>query len=129
MKPCKIWTRAKSKAGYGQVRRNGKTTYVHRNTWEDAYGPLLKGIHVLHRCDNRACYELTHLFLGDQRTNIKDAFAKKRHAHNMTHGRRKLTDVQVAAIRADPRSQRQIAPDYGIDRSLISYIKRGKIWK
>jgi hypothetical protein len=40
----------------------------------------------------------------------------------------KLTEAQVAAIRADARLQREIAADYGVRESAISRIKTGKRW-
>ena len=40
----------------------------------------------------------------------------------------KLTETQVAAIRADARLQREIAADYGVRESAISRIKTGKRW-
>ena len=49
----------------------------------------------------------------------------KRGVHNHQS---KLTDAHVAAIRADTRSQRKIAADYGVTQSVVSDIKRGKLW-
>lgn len=37
-----------------------------------------QGMYVCHRCDNPPCVNPTHLFVGSQRDNIRDAFAKKR---------------------------------------------------
>lgn len=40
----------------------------------------------------------------------------------------KLTEEQVAAIRIDPRLQREIAADYGVRGNTVSRIKSGKRW-
>jgi hypothetical protein len=40
----------------------------------------------------------------------------------------KFTPEQIRAVRVDPRSQRQIAADYGVDKSTIADIKHRKIW-
>lgn len=39
---------------------------------------------------------------------------------------RKLTDEQVREIRADNRSSRKIAADYGVSHSTVNSIKNGK---
>jgi hypothetical protein len=47
--------------------------------------------------------------------------------HNGLHA--KLTERQALAIRADERSQRKIAADYGIRQQHVSRIKAGKSWR
>lgn len=42
------------------------------------------------------------------------------------HIARKLTDEQVREIRADNRSSRKIAADYGVSHSTVNSIKNGK---
>lgn len=44
------------------------------------------------------------------------------------HGNAKLSAKSIAAIRADHRSQRVIADDYGVSQSLISMVKTKAIW-
>ena len=124
MKPCKVWTRARTTAGYGVRRISGKNYYVHRLEWERHHGPIPKGICICHRCDNPACYEIEHLFDGKQAANLADMVAKGR-----ARKHRKLTDAQVRSILADTRSQRRIAPEYGVTQSMISHIKRGHSWR
>ena len=86
MSDCIEWQRARSSAGYGQVRRNGRAEYVHRLTWEAEYGPLPPSAHVLHHCDNPPCYNIEHLFVGTQADNNRDKCEKKRdHNSRKTH--------------------------------------------
>jgi hypothetical protein len=48
------------------------------------YGPIpknknrKKSICVCHKCDNKSCVRPSHLFLGTQKDNIQDMFAKGR---------------------------------------------------
>jgi uncharacterized protein YjcR len=72
-----------------------------------------------------------HLWLGTDADNVRDRDQKGRRrafageANNMT----KLTESEVRAIFSDPRQQREIAEDYGIDKTTVSAIKRRKNWR
>jgi HNH endonuclease len=69
---CHVWTGAKQ-GKYGQLHVG-----VHRLAWELANGPIPKGMHVLHRCDNSRCCNPDHLFLGTQSENMADLSRKGR---------------------------------------------------
>ena len=80
---CLIFTGALSRGGYGNIYTHsagGKTfvTGAHRAAYEVAIGPIQDGLHVLHLCDNPACIEPSHLFLGTQATNMQDKSSKGR---------------------------------------------------
>jgi hypothetical protein len=129
MKPCKIWTGARSKAGYGQRRIKGVTYYVHRQEWEKHHGPIPPGILIRHTCDNPPCYEISHLVPGTDATNKADSVAKRRHCFGEKVNTAKLTEAQVIAIMADTRPQKIIASEYPVSVSMISHIKRGHSWR
>ena len=128
---CRLWTGALHNQGYGQVRYQGKVRKAHRVAWERAYGQIPDGMHVLHRCDNPPCVELSHLFLGTNTDNIADKVTKGRaqrligEAHPLT----RLTASQVAAIRISDKTHRVLAAEYGVSRSCISMIRCGKNWR
>lgn len=70
---CLEWTGYRDLAGYGNFSIAGKTFYSHRAAWALFRGKTPEGASVLHKCDNRACVDLEHLYLGDQKQNVKDA--------------------------------------------------------
>ena len=58
-KPCKLWTGAFRKDGYGYVVVNRKPVLAHRYVYEQATGESPEELH--HRCRVKGCVELTHL--------------------------------------------------------------------
>ena len=75
---CRKWPGPFTTKGYGVVHHNGKRLQAHRWIWEQANGPIPKGMCVLHHCDVRNCIELSHLFLGTVADNNKDRAKKGR---------------------------------------------------
>jgi len=79
---CFEWRGGKSE-GYGRKHFNGRTQFTHRIAWEWANGPIPEGMCVLHTCDNRACCNPNHLFLGTKGDNARDMCSKGRHANQV----------------------------------------------
>jgi hypothetical protein len=123
---CWLWDghlNANGYAKFGYKRTNG---LAHRASYDMFIGPIPEGLWVLHKCDVPCCVNPEHLFLGTQQDNMDDMHAKKRERHpvGIEHGRTKLTEADVRAIRADSRSSRQLAKLYGVDKTNILAIKR-----
>ena len=53
---------------------------AHRYSFEYHYGPIPKGLQVCHTCDVPPCVNPEHLFIGDQKDNLRDCSRKGRHA-------------------------------------------------
>jgi ribosomal protein S27E len=75
---CLEWQATVSKNGYGVFVYNKKTINASRATWIAHHGEIPKGLCVLHKCDNRKCCRLSHLFLGTHQLNTLDMIKKGR---------------------------------------------------
>lgn len=131
MTPCIIFPGAKDRDGYGIKWRKGRKTSAHRAAWEDANGPVPDGLDVLHKCDNRACWNAEHLFLGTKGDNNRDRAAKGRSATGEKNGRAKLTPAQANEIRSLLRhglSMHAIGRRFGIDWTTVRSLRDGETW-
>lgn len=110
--------------GYGRFQIDGFKWLAHRWYWTQKNGPIPDGICVLHRCDNPACINVEHLFLGTRRDNVLDAAQKRKY-------NKQLTDHQVLFIRNSDSSWRlrELASIFGVSMAMISMIKNNKVWK
>lgn len=74
---CLVWTGPRT-SGYGRVYNQGRHQTVHRLAWERQVGPIPadKPL-VLHRCRERACLDVRHLYLGDVKDRGRSASRKR----------------------------------------------------
>lgn len=131
---CWLWVNALNNGGYGAVRIPGGNRSAHRLCFEVANDVTVpRGIDVCHRCDVRACVNPDHLFAGTRTDNMRDCANKGRIRVPTLSGdvspNSKLSSRQVLAIRADTRSNREIARDLGVDKGTIASIRRGHTWR
>lgn len=137
MDSCQVWTKAKSKAGYGQIWDGQKVVYVHRVVASLVYGQPEFGQEVLHLCDNRACCNPNHLRWGSRKDNMVDASTKgrlkgKRVATGMANSNSKLDFAQIQELRKQRKSGaklRELAEAYQISIAATSKIVRGEVRK
>jgi hypothetical protein len=131
---CWEWTASRTTFGYGQINIDHKPQRAHRVAWELAHGPIPDGLCVLHSCDNPPCVNPAHLRIGTDAENIVDMWSRERRTRSPrlrgeAHGRAKLTDAQVAAIRerfAAGESQSALGREYGVSQSQVHLIVRGE---
>lgn len=135
---CWMWLAGLTGNGYGSFNVKGKTQRAHRVIYELKYGSISERMCVCHTCDNRLCVRPSHLFLGTQKDNVRDASVKGRLAGRVagvsmnkgeTNGRAKLTEEDVLAIRKDTRSLIEIAEGYNICKQTVLNVKSRKRWK
>jgi hypothetical protein len=127
---CWLWTGCLYGDGYGHfdTRRSPllREQQAHRFAYRFFKGPVPKGLQVQHSCDMRCCVNPDHLKLGTPKQNTADAIQRKRFATGVRHPHRKLTDAQRASIINDVRRYVDIAAEYGVSITLVSFLKSGR---
>lgn len=125
---CWLWQGTRDACGYGRVRIGRLNTGAHRVAYDAFVGPI-GDAYVLHRCDVPQCVNPEHLFLGTQTQNVRDAIAKGRWPSKAGegNGRCKLTDVEVAQIRAHRGwlTRKHLGSVFGVHKSHVDRIFAG----
>lgn len=78
---CWVWTGATNGVGYGKISvggHGGRLIFTHRLAWELTNGEIPEGLFACHKCDNRLCCNPSHIFLGTNADNLRDASVKGR---------------------------------------------------
>ena len=123
---CVEWHRAKTRAGYGVRWDRDRVKYVHRITMEQHLGrDLASGEVVMHSCDNPSCYNIEHLSLGTTADNVADMHNKGRNAKGFMLPHTKLSERDVARIRALRKSgarNKDVAALFNVHQSHVSKI-------
>lgn len=131
---CWIW---KNGDWYGYIFLDYKQYYVHRVSWELHKGKIPEGLFVLHRCDNPGCVNPDHLFLGTQKTNMRDCANKGRinpgkpDNRGERNGQAVLTADDVLKIRCMHRkgiNTQEIATIFAVSTKHVRAIVRRKRW-
>jgi len=132
---CWPWKASRNKWGYGRIGYKGKLVTAPRLSYQLVFGDVPEGLCVCHSCDNPACVNPSHLYLGTFRDNNLDKMSKGRWRGNHTRGENrpqsKITEDKVKEIRnlaKQGMSNRKIAPLYNISHSAVDSVINGRTW-
>jgi hypothetical protein len=129
---CWEWTGSRNECGYGTCGGDGGGSMLaHRLSYQTFCGPIPDGLEVCHTCDNRACVNPMHLFLGLHVENMRDAAQKGRlgRARGERCGAAKLTAADVLFIRSSPLGSGELAARFGVSATRICQIRKGRGWR
>ena len=135
---CWEWNSGASRGGYGRFYVGKVEGWdvshfdAHRVSWMLKHGEMPKKC-VLHRCDNRACVNPAHLFLGTRAENNLDRDRKGRHVavRGEDQWRSVLTEKEVVEMRDLVRGGRSIASvarEFGHAYAAVYSAVRGESW-
>ena len=124
---CWPWRGKLQRDGYGQFAVRGRLLTASRVACALAHGP--SELEACHTCDCPACCNPAHLYWGTHAANMRDRQRRVRQARGERNGRAKLTAAQVREIRGRGGSCRQLAAEFGVDRTTIRDIRNGEIWR
>lgn len=134
---CWNWLASKDTKGYGVILHEGVLWRAHRVSWLLHNKSLNKDDNVLHKCDNPACVNPSHLFLGTQIENLDDMTRKGRRYINIhSKGERnpnvKLSIEDVSEIKTlyftTTMNIDDIAKRFDVNWTTIQRIVSGKGW-
>lgn len=128
---CLIWPFSRDHNGYARMRARGIDSGASRVMCEMINGPpATSGLEAAHGCGNGhlGCVHPRHLRWDTTAGNHADKLLHGTHHRGEQHGAVKLSEEAVRAIRADRRSQRAIADEYGVAQTTVSRIKRRRAW-
>ncbi len=136
---CWNWTANLCRNGYGSVwnKNTKRNISAHKFSYELHHGPVIKGNHVMHSCDNKACVNPKHLSQGSPKQNTNDAIDRGLRPRigipvksGESHPNSKLTPDQVKFIKAHPElGHKQIADMWGLSPNCIRGVRIGRTWK
>jgi len=144
---CWLWRGALTTDGHACFTYQGVTRRAHRWVYEEAIGPIPRGLYVLRTCGYHVCVRPEHLYLGDQAESLRQRDAFGRTARGSRHGSKTRPDRVVAGedhwdCRLDWKTVRKIrsrysggestralAGAYGVSQKTIWKIASGRAWK
>ena len=137
---CWLWT-GSMPSGYGYIRFCSRLHRVNRYSWILHFGSIPDNLCVCHHCDNTACVNPAHLFLGSHTDNMHDMQNKGRNAtlrgelRGVRNGRALLSVEQVETIRKRYRRGcsvngcEALGREFGVAPSTIRSVVKRVNWK
>lgn len=129
---CWEWSGSLHKLGYGHFRIGGKYGKIvpsHRVAKMFSCDDFDQSKHCLHRCDNRACCNPSHIWLGTHAENMKDAVSKGRNkTARAGNGYTKIPKekyLDIFNMHKSGLNKSKIARHFGVTPTNIRFILKG----
>jgi len=130
---CWEWQASTSRYGHGSFfLAVGHSVPAPRVAWILWRGEIPKGKWILHTCDNSACVNPKHLYVGTAQQNADDMKSRGRSATGEKNGAAKLTRAKAQEIRRryaqGEISLRTLAEEFGVAVNAVHCIVKNKTW-
>lgn len=129
---CLFWPYSRAGGRYPKVVFGKKTVAVCPYLCERRHGPKPTPKHVCrHTCGNgeKGCVTNRHLVWGTSKQNHSDRLRHGTWPEGENHGRAKLTNEDVVAIRRSKQGTVALAKRYDVDRSIIWKVRTNRSWR
>jgi len=132
---CWPWTAGYFPDGYGVFKMRSRLWRASRLAYALTHPDFDERLCVLHKCDNPACCNPSHLFAGTKGDNNRDRKKKQRSRPLIgeRHQNSKLTEVDVIAIRmlydTGNFSQDRLGRMFRVSQTVIGEVVRRETWR
>jgi hypothetical protein len=133
---CWEWQGWKDKDGYGRISVKDRGMRTHRYAFLITKGPIGENLQVCHSCDNPACCNPKHLWLGTSAQNTEDSKNKGRKklfaVKGENHGRAFLSDddvIRLRMLRGQGWRVTDLANIFCCSKQIVSFATLGVKWK
>jgi hypothetical protein len=141
---CWNWTGNKNDRGYGTFRNRimgdymgfKKATAASRASWVIHNGLIAANDWVLHKCDNPACCNPAHLYIGTPQQNVDDMVSRERNSRGEDRPAAILKEADIREIRRlrGKRSDKhrvkvkELAEMFSVSPHTIKHVIYGEAW-
>jgi len=132
---CWLWVKSVNRFNYGQMSYKNKTTLSHRVSYCESNQlelSSIEGLSVLHKCNNPSCVNPDHLYIGNQKENMKDMVISKNSLFGEKNKSAKLSKEKVLNIIEEystkTKTQKEISEKHGVSPSTVGSIVSGRTW-
>lgn len=127
---CWLWTGAKNRDGYGNLRFDRKSMLAHRVSWFLEHGELPpQDVEIAHTCDNPPCVNPEHLVESTHLENMLDSVAKNRIGSSGRRSKMSIDNETINKIREldGLMTQQAIGDLLGVSQTHVGCVLRGKV--
>ena len=120
-------------SGYGLAKIKNRKYAAHRLAWIIKNGDIANDIMVLHRCNNKPCCNVDHLYLGTHQDNMDQAKIDGlfNSPKGLQHYAAKLNHEKIYEIIdrvSNGETQSIVAKHFGLNQGTVSRLVNKKRW-